>query len=236
MPRLTRSSFVSIFRSGRLLIMTCGFALTLALCALSLYRPAFLAHLDGRFFDGLIAEEVPPKGYSGPLVVALDDDSLARFGRWPWPRALVARLLTRITEQEPASVGIDAIFAEQELPIDNSQVPGAAGKLSAGDQALAKALDSGPFVLGFELTFAPKTAPTLAERSLQPLKIVSVTKKGAADPRKRLWQATGVVSSMPEFSRCVAMSGFLNAAVEQDGVLRRMPVLIERGGEVYPSL
>jgi adenylate cyclase len=91
-------------------------------------------------------------------------------------------------------------------------------------------------VLGFELTFVPQTFSTEDERLLHPLHIVTVRKTGAADPRQRLWQATGVVSSLPAFSSRVALSGFVNAAIEQDGILRRMPVLIERNGKVYPSL
>jgi HD-GYP domain-containing protein (c-di-GMP phosphodiesterase class II) len=235
-PRPTVNSRHSPARSGRLLIVTCGFTLTLILCVLSLYRPAFLDHLDGRFYDGLIADDVPPEGYSGPVVVAVDDESLARFGRWPWPRTLVARLLTRIAAQDPAGVGIDAIFAEREIAIGSERVAGVADRLSAGDLALAAALAGGPFVLGFELTFPPHTPTMNHGRLLHPLNILSVRKKGAADPRKRLWQANGAVSSLPEFSRSVAISGFLNAAMEQDGILRRMPVLIEEGEDLFPSL
>ncbi|HEY5973948.1 MAG TPA: CHASE2 domain-containing protein, partial [Geobacteraceae bacterium] len=210
MPRLNRHSR---FPLGRSLLVTCGFTLTIFICVVALYRPTFLAHLDGRFFDGLIAEEVPPEGYTGPIVVALDDESLARFGRWPWPRALVARLLTRIAVQEPASVGIDAIFAEREIPIDSREVPDSAGKLSPGDLAMTQALASAPFVLGYELLFAPQPPPSIDERLLPPLHIVAVSTTGATDPGRHLWQATGVVSSLPEFSRSVAGSGFLNAAV-----------------------
>ncbi|HEY5512578.1 MAG TPA: CHASE2 domain-containing protein [Geomonas sp.] len=44
------------------------------------------------------------------------------------------------------------------------------------------------------------------------------------------------MASRPEFSRSVSKSGFVNAAMEQDGVLRRMPVVIRQGDRVYPSL
>ncbi|MBK5277003.1 MAG: CHASE2 domain-containing protein [Desulfuromonadales bacterium] len=235
MSPLTPKSRLPLVRSGNLLILTSGLILTLALCTTFLVSPAFLAHLDGRFFDSLLTDELPPREYASPVVVALDDESLARFGRWPWPRALVAELLTRIAAQHPASVGIDAIFAEPELssPVNS---PSAADSLSDGDTALAKALASGPFTLGFELTFAPTTDRSQVERLLHPLNIVSLAETGTADPRRRFWQATGAVASRPEFSRSVSASGFVNAAMEQDGVLRRMPLLIQQGEKVYPSL
>jgi HD-GYP domain-containing protein (c-di-GMP phosphodiesterase class II) len=235
-PRPTLNSLRPFISRGRLLIIACGFTITLLFCALSLNRPAFLAQLDDRFFDCQITDDVPPKGYSVPLVVAVDDDSLARFGRWPWPRALVAQLFTRIAEQGPAGVGIDAIFAEQELPLSGKKLPPSAGKISPGDMALTSALAGGPFVLGYALTFAPQTAVIENDDLLQPLKIVSVRKTGAADSRQQLWQATGAVTSLPEFTRSVTSSGFLNAAMGQAGILRQMPVLIERNGRVYPSL
>ncbi len=236
MPRPTLDSRRPFISRGSLLIIACGFTITLLFCALSLNRPAFFAQLDDRFFDGQITDDVPPKGYSAPLVVAVDDESLARFGRWPWPRALVAQLLTRIAEQGPAGVGIDAIFAEQEIPLPGRKLQRSAGNLSPGDQALASALAGGPFVLGYAFTFAPQAATNEDEDLLQPLKIISVRITGAADFRQQLWQATGAVTSLPEFTRSVALSGFLNAAMGQEGILRRMPVLIERNGKVYPSL
>jgi HD-GYP domain-containing protein (c-di-GMP phosphodiesterase class II) len=248
---------------GRSLILATGFILTLVLGGVSLLRPSFIANLDGRFFDGLISEGPQPAGHRGPVVVALDDESLARFGRWPWPRARVAELLARIAAQHPASVGIDIIFAERELPAtagpapDNSAsgspapghsasaspAPGAASpasgrptELSPGDLALTKALAAGPFVLGYEMTFAPKSARSNAERLIHPLNLISLAETGAANPASGLWKGTGVVASRTEFSRCVSQSGFVNAAMEQDGILRRMPLLLKQGDRVYPSL
>ena len=223
-------------RSGRSLVLVTGSLLTLVLCSLSLLRPAFISSLDGRFFDDLISEAAPPRGYLAPVVVALDDASLARFGRWPWPRTLVADLLSRIAAQNPASVGIDIIFPERELPGPAGQPPGSAARSFPGDLALEKALAAGPFVLGFEMTFDPRAGRADAGRLRHPLNLVSLAETGAADPRKRLWKGIGVIASRGEFARCVAGSGFVNAAMEQDGILRRMPVLMELGDKLYPSL
>jgi len=234
--RPTAESRPPVSRRGRALVLATGSLLTLVFCALCLLRPAFIANLDGRFFDSLIRADLPPAGYQAPVVVALDDESLARFGRWPWPRALVAELLARIAAQRPASVGIDIIFAERERPGPAPGFPADEGELSPGDLALTRALAAGPFVLGYEMTFAPRPERPNAGRLRHPLNLVSSAAKGAADPGARFWQATGAVASRSEFAACVAGAGFVNAAMERDGVLRRMPVLIKLGGKVYPSL
>ena len=51
-----------------------------------------------------------------------------------------------------------------------------------------------------------------------------------------LFQATGAVCSLPLLNQAAGRSGFLNAAPDADGILRRVPVLMEVGGEIYPSL
>jgi len=224
-PRTAGENRPAVSPSGRALVLGTGSLLTLVLCALALAHPSFILNLEGRFFDDLVSDGRPPKGYLAPVVVALDDESLARFGRWPWPRNLFARLLSLIAAQHPASVGIDVIFPEREL-----------GAPSAGDLALARALSEGPFVLGFEMTFGPKQERFGAKRLPHPLNLVTLASPGATDPRKLLWKGTGAVASRPEFAGRVAGSGFVNAALEQDGVLRRMPVLMALGDQVYPSL
>ncbi len=50
------------------------------------------------------------------------------------------------------------------------------------------------------------------------------------------FHATGAVCNLPVLTKAVNASGFMNAAPDPDGLLRRIPVLIEKDGLVYPSL
>ncbi len=43
-------------------------------------------------------------------IVAIDEESLDRFGAWPWPRDVLARLIDRIAEVEPRVIGIDVVL------------------------------------------------------------------------------------------------------------------------------
>ena len=70
-----------------------------------------------------------------PVIVAIDERSLSRLGRWPWPRETHAALLDRLTAAGARAVGLDLLFAE----------PAPDG---AGDRRLARAVaDSGRVVL-----------------------------------------------------------------------------------------
>ncbi len=45
-------------------------------------------------------QKIEPREYRpAPVrIVDLDDETLERLGQWPWPRTLVARLVSRLTE------------------------------------------------------------------------------------------------------------------------------------------
>jgi len=48
------------------------------------------------------------------IIVAIDDDSIAELGRWPWRRTLHAELLDRISADHPKAIGLDVLFTERE--------------------------------------------------------------------------------------------------------------------------
>jgi adenylate cyclase len=50
------------------------------------------------------------------------------------------------------------------------------------------------------------------------------------------FQATSAVCNIPTLSSAAQASGFLNAAPDPDGILRRAPILMQYGGRVYPAL
>ena len=73
--------------------------LPLLLLALALglraYEPQFIHHARLLLFDSFLRLE--PREYDPGLpvrIVDLDDATLERLGQWPWPRTLVAQLVT----------------------------------------------------------------------------------------------------------------------------------------------
>jgi adenylate cyclase len=49
-------------------------------------------------------------------VVAIDEKSIQRYGRWPWPRGLLAKGLERLAALKPAAVGLDMTFTDEAAP------------------------------------------------------------------------------------------------------------------------
>ena len=48
------------------------------------------------------------------VIVDVDEESLAAFGQWPWPRALLARLVATLQKSGAASVGFNFLFPEAD--------------------------------------------------------------------------------------------------------------------------
>lgn len=46
------------------------------------------------------------------LIVAIDERSLARFGRFPWPRSLMAEALNKLSAAQPKAIVLDVLYSE----------------------------------------------------------------------------------------------------------------------------
>lgn len=94
--------------------------------------------LDYRFHVRNVLAKPLPSGQV--VVVAIDEKSLKKFGRWPWTRTLTARLISRILSYEPAVFAVDIFFSEPETPSADREL----GRIlhQAGDKViLATAFD-----------------------------------------------------------------------------------------------
>jgi adenylate cyclase len=94
--------------------------------------------VDLRAYDYLSILGRPPLPEDGPVIVAIDEPSMAEIGsQWPWPRALHARLIQALRAAGARAIALDVIFAEPAAAPEN-------------DQALAEVLGSDVVLAGDE--------------------------------------------------------------------------------------
>jgi adenylate cyclase len=55
-------------------------------------------------------------------ILAVDEDSIERFGRWPWSRDLMAKILNSLRDNDISAVGLDIIFSEKETCNSNDNL------------------------------------------------------------------------------------------------------------------
>lgn len=202
---------------GRLLrTALIAFALLLALGHAAGVLPLrFLTQLDLAIDDARLRASLPLPRDTRIVIVDVDEASLARIGRWPWPRARIAALADELFERQRAAVvGFDMVFAESE----------------ADDPTLAAALQGRAAVLGFYLNGAADAAgvgvlpePAFDAALLQG-RPVAFTRWG------------GHAGNVAAIAAAAPVAGFFNALPDADGSVRRVPLLAEAGGAHYETL
>ncbi len=153
------------------------------------------------------------------MIVAVDEASINRLGRWPWNREHLARLIAGLAQAK--AVGLDIVFSESA---DAAQDAALGQALAAADNVVC-----GYFFRGEEsASSAPEVLALLSESAYREVK------------------SDGIRAAMPEFPRvetnilpiaenCLG-SAFFNAFPDVDGLYRRYPLAFVFQGSLYPPL
>ena len=209
----------------RRLILLCGLVPTIVVAVLSLYRPSSLVSLEYSVYDRLLRSVPAPPPSDRIVIIDVDERSLSAVGQWPWRRDVIGDLITRLRDLGAAVVALDIVFAEPDRFEGGGVRP---------DAALAESLRGGRVVLGYAMTFdGTHHASRGCVRHPVGVAIVQPAEDVLGEP---FFHATGAVCNLESLSDAAGASGFLNAAPDPDGILRRVPMLVEYDGRVYPSL
>ena len=209
----------------RRILLLCGLLPTLAAAVLSLTRPAALANVEYAVYDRLV-RWTPTRQPSGKIVIVdVDEKSLTRIGQWPWRRDVISRLIDSLRDRGAAAVALDIMFPESDRYEGTGRSP---------DAVLSDTLRKGRAILGYGLLFDPTgEAPKPCVQHALSLPIIRGAGVQTEDP---FFQATSAVCNIPTLTSAAQASGFLNAAPDPDGILRRAPLLMQYRGRVYPAL
>ena len=90
---------------------------------LRLHDPAPLQAFRLKLFD--FYNQIAPRPHTpAPVaIVDIDEESLRRFGQWPWPRTLVAELLRRLFEDGARVVAFNIVFADPDRTAPRQVLP-----------------------------------------------------------------------------------------------------------------
>ena len=202
----------------------------------ALQDPFFVVALRESVFDAY--QRIHPREYQpAPVrIIDIDEASLNRLGQWPWPRSRLADLVDRLRQLGAAAIVFDMLFAEPDRTSPSlllqqwrdKPLPGEwLAKLEDFDATFARSLSGGPTVTGFALVARPEGPP--------PARHAGFAFVGA-DPRPFVPAYRGAVTSLLAIEQAAAGNGALNVGFAAGGVIRRVPLLLALGDQLYPSL
>ena len=211
-------------------------------------RLPFVTQLDNIVYDTRLKLTMPGGVDNRIVILDIDERSLGEIGRWPWSRSLMADLMNKLFDKyQIAVLGFDVVWAEPDTSSginvldalaqrDLKQVAGfqdAYHKLRPqldNDGLFAQSIKGRPVVLGFY--FNPEARAVKVNVLPEP-----VLPKGTFAGRNiDFLPWNGYTGNLPIYQKNAALAGHFNPYVDDDGVSRRVPMLVEYDDQYYEPL
>jgi len=183
--------------------------------ALGLWSWGLLQRVDGWLHDQAVQLAAPDRSDHRVVIVAIDENSLADWGRWPWPRQRMAELIDALFDEQGVSVvGLDMVFAESD----------------PGDARLAQSLFNRSVVLGqyFTNEAGARQTGTLGPRL--------PGDPALTNPHNTWTQWSAYGANQAVLTAAANHAGHFNALLDADGVVRSIPAVVEHAGQWHEAL
>jgi len=244
-------------------------AITLAVAVLTTWayveRPSYLELLELKAYDLRLLARGPLAPTGQTAIVAIDEESLERVGRWPWDRDVMARLTRKIDALHPKAVGYDISFsypqasaAGDELvrlvkaakiqglfPITPAFVQYLKQRIQAthsdGQLALALAQAEQPHVLGYHFDLDPESAQretsaaNTLDRAARYIGVKQVDGAAGAD-LSATPRGYRPKTNIPLLAKQASAQAYFNVLPDKDGTIRRYPLVMDFEGKHYQPL
>lgn len=185
--------------------------------------------------------QVSPRDSTGKVLIAdIDDESMRHLGQWPWPRTVLADIITNLTDAGAMVIAFDGVLAEPDRtsPVNflkfsgDSLTPEVRSVLEGvpdHDQVLAEVIQqSGIFVSAFSFG---------ANTEKPHLKGYSKMSKDIKDDLLKYTQPFfSSAKFLPALELASAGNGSFMAKPEVDGIIRRTNLFFHHDNDIYPAL
>jgi CHASE2 domain-containing sensor protein/tRNA A-37 threonylcarbamoyl transferase component Bud32 len=231
-----------------------GFVLTLLTLSAFYFAWSPIEVMEYRIYD--LESRLRDNASSSPIViVAIDDESITRMGRWPWPRGRIAAMIETLGDYGAGIIGVDILYSERDFNQGLMEVRKIIKKMESDYNILEnydvqqvyrslrnaeKGLDNDA-ILSSSITASKKVVLPLYFLLGTPF----VEKTDIADYLKQnsmilpdletVITARDIIPPIPEFAVPSIALGHINALPDIDGTLRSEPLLISYGNRFFPS-
>lgn len=213
-------------------------------CYLFFAFPALTAGLNSLVYDTWLKNASLRRPEPEVAVVDIDEASLSRMGQLPWPRSTLADLISDLMACGVAAIGLDLWLTEPDrtspvavdgyleknfgYSLDLSHIPPLA---QDNDRYFRDVIKGKPVALGAYASFEGQGSPA---SSLPGIEAVEEPPRGGA-LKARIENAREFIRPLPVFGSGAGI-GIMGVYTDNDGMVRRLPLLARVGEQVFPGL
>jgi adenylate cyclase len=235
--RRLRRWFTRRFGYARLVCL----ALLVGFAVMRHYDPPPVEELRIRTFDAFQLLDPRVKKARPVTIVDIDEKSLAdpRLGQWPWPRTRLADIVNTLTRMGAVVIAFDVVFAEPDrLNPDN-----AAENFRGLDEATREKLRSLPSndrvfadaIKGSRVVLGESGGHDVHSDLDKDLPVTGFATLGE-DPEPFIFKFGGLLRNVKVLEDAAAGRGLFTIVPERDGIVRRVPMIMDAQGVRMPSL
>jgi len=141
-------------------------------------------------------------------VVSIDEKAIEKYGQWPWKRDILANVIVQLRDQGAGVIVLPILFSEKDR--------------LGGDEALTSVLEYGIVI--------SQTGTNQTNKNSVPRGVAKIN-----DPLPFLFEWGGMLGPITEFHNASGV-GVSNTIPEVDGVVRRIPLLMKIGEDIFPAM
>jgi adenylate cyclase len=193
--------------------LTGTWAVVISACLLlTLYviNPGPIQKLQLNTFDHFITS-LEKKQSEEIVIVNFGEKSVEKFGQWPFDRRDIAKTIDKLKEQGASVIVAPILFSEKDR--------------AGGDDELTKVLDS---VVLAQTPTTQNSKPDSVRRGFAAI--------GPVDPASYVYRWAGGLRPLNQHAEVASGVGVVATVPELDGVVRRMPLLVNIASGLYPSI
>ena len=177
--------------------------------AIRFWDPSFVESVRLRYFDQLITSQ---EKVDVPIhTVNIDEATLDKYGQFPFPRDIYANIIRDLYARDAGLVVFNVLMPEKDR--------------FNKDAVLAATMQQLPVVI-----------PALAHTKSKNTDRGSPVQLVGQDPSGKLVEYPGLITSVDAINELAAGVGVVNTFPEIDGVVRRVPLIIQAGENVHPAI
>jgi len=186
--------------------------LGITLLGIRIADPQILEELRLSIFDQYI-QSLPVEQSNDIVLINIGEESLEKYGQYPWPRQYYAQMISDLRNANAGMIGFTIMFPEADR--------------FGGDEVFASWVKDNGIILAQD---ADENG-----RSEKAPYVGYATFGYAGDPLDFTYRYKGLVTNIESLESGAWGAGLLNGAPEVDNVTRRIPLMSQVNGDLYPS-